>query len=104
MPSIKRKTLKDCDEYKTRVEEWNDKGVKLLFVHVELKGRVTKAMIEQLRTEFEEYKRVIKLAGYNVVHSYSATPKFYSMFKGWEEVGDMVGEFEGYKVIKWELN
>lgn len=101
--NIRRKVIREDDRFIARLEEIKKDDRKLLFIHIELKGTVDVALIKHLRSEFEDYKRRIKLAGYDNIYSYSATPKFYRMFKGYEDLGDMEG-FEGYKVIKWALN
>jgi hypothetical protein len=95
--------IREGDKFIARLEEIKKNDKKLLFIHIELKGTVDVALIKELRREFEDYKRRIKLAGYDNIYSYSATPKFYSLFKGYQELGPMEG-FEGYKVLKWALN
>jgi hypothetical protein len=101
--NARRKTLKDTDKYKARLEEIKANGKPILFVHVEVKDKIDVALIRELRHEFDEYKRKIKSAGYKQIFSYSATPKFYSLFKGYEDIGSMTWDDKEYRVLKWEL-
>jgi hypothetical protein len=102
--NIKRKVIKDTDRWKARLEEVKQNDKKILFIHIELKGNVDVPLIRELREEWEGFKRKIKAAGYDNIYSYSATPKFYSMFKGYEDIGPLVYEgLEGYRVLKWDL-
>ena len=98
MSEVKRKIYKENDLYQARLEEYNG----TLFIHVEMKQMNTKA-IRELLDQFDGFKNNIKKAGYKALHTYSATPKFYQMFKGYEEVGDMSWEGVDYKVLRWEL-
>lgn len=102
--NIRRKVIKETDEFKARLEEIKKQGRNLLFIHIELKGTVSVKLIKELRREFEDYKRRIKAAGYTNIYSYSATPKFYSMFKGYEDLGPMNFEGKEYRVLRWALN
>lgn len=102
--NVKRKVIKETDRWKARLEEHKKNDVKTLFIHVELKGPIDTALIKELRKEWEEFKRKIKAAGYSKIHSYSATPKFYSMFKGYEDIGPMEWEGKEYRVLRWVLN
>lgn len=102
--NTKRKVYMDNDRFKVRLEECKKNDQRLIFVHVELKGSLSPSVIKELRHEFEILKNKIKAAGYKKIHSYSATPKFYSMFKGYEDIGPMDWEGEEYRVLKWVLN
>lgn len=104
MSNIRRKVIREGDDFVARLEEIKKNDKKLLFIHIELKGTVTVKLIKELRKEWEDYKRRIKLAGYNNIYSYSATPKFYSLFKGYEDLGPMECEGKEYRVLKWALN
>lgn len=101
--NIKRKTYMENERYKVRLEECKQHDQKILFVHVELKAELVPSTIKELRYEFQILKNKIKGAGYSKIHSYSATPKFYSMFKGYEDIGPMIWEDIEYRVLKWEL-
>ena len=98
MHNVKRKTYMDTADYKVRLEE--NEGI--IFVHVELKT-FSKKVVSSLRKEFTKLKKKIKSAGYENIYSYSATPKFYQMFVGYEDVGPMVWDDTEYRVLKWEL-
>lgn len=103
--NVKRKVIKETDEYLARLEEFTTPDDdKILFIHVELKSTITKKLIEELRREFNEYKRKVKSAGYDNIYSYSATPKFYKLFKGYKELGPMGKGYKGYEVLRWELS
>jgi hypothetical protein len=91
------------ERYKVRLEECKKQDQKVLFVHVELKTELVPSTIKELRHEFKILKDKIKKAGYSKIHSYSATPKFYSMFKGYEDIGPMIWDDKEYRVLKWEL-
>lgn len=97
--NIKRKVYMEKDDYKVRLEETQH----IIFVHVELKGKMSTSIVKDLRTEFVKLKNKIKAAGYTQIFSYSATPKFYSLFKGYEDIGPMECEGVEYRVLKWEL-
>jgi major membrane immunogen (membrane-anchored lipoprotein) len=101
--NVKRKVYLENEQYKVRLEEFKKQDQKVLFVHVELKDTLIPSVIKELREEFDKLKSKIKLAGYSKIHSYSATPKFYSMFKGYEDIGPMDWEGKEYRVLKWEL-
>lgn len=88
----------DVPDYKVRLEE--NEGV--LFVHVELKS-LSKKVVSSLSAEFAKLKKKLKQAGYDHVFSYSATPKFYKLFKGYEDIGFFDLEDTEYRVLKWEL-
>ena len=98
MSEVKRKIYKENDLYQARLEDVNG----TIFIHITMKKMNTKA-IRELLDQFDGFKTNIKKAGYKFLHTYSATPKFYQMFKGYEEVGDMVWEDKEYKVLRWEL-
>lgn len=100
MSKVKRKTIRDNDDYIVRLEEVHNN----LFIHVEMKGAITVPIIRDLQREWVKFKESIKAAGYPAIYSYSATPKFYQFFKGYEDLGPMEWEGEQYKVLKWELN
>lgn len=102
--NIRRKVIRETDQYVARLEEIKKNDRNILFIHVELKGGVDIALIKELRAEFEDYKDRIRKAGYDNIYSYSATPKFYKMFKGYEDVGPMDFEGKQYRVLKWALN
>lgn len=103
--NIKRKTYIENDRFLVRLEEVKKQDQKVLFVHVQLKAELVPSTIKELRHEFEILKDKIRKAGYSKIHSYSATPKFYSMFKGYQDIGPL--EYEGldgeYRVLRWEL-
>lgn len=99
MSKIKRRVYRDTDDYVVRLEE----NEQVLFIHVEMKN-ITLPIIRNLQSEWDVFKEKIRSAGYDNIYSYSATPKFYRMFKGCEEIGDMIWEDKEYKVLKWELN
>jgi hypothetical protein len=101
--NIRRKKIKETDKYIARLEEAKIDGKNILFIHIELKGGVDIPLIKELRVEFEDYKRRVKLAGYDNIYSYSATPKFYGMFKGYEDLGPMVWDEKEYRVLRWAL-
>lgn len=88
----------DTPDYKVRLEE----NGPILFVHVELK-KLNKSVVGSLRREFNTLKKKIKSAGYDHIFSYSATPKFYKLFKGYEDIGPMVWDDTEYRVLKWDL-
>lgn len=98
MSEVKRKVYKDNEMFQARLEEVGD----VLFIHIQVK-QMRKKTIDTLLDEFPTFKEKIKTAGYKFLHTYSATPKFYQMFKGYEEVGDMDWEGKSYKVLRWEL-
>lgn len=98
MSKVKRKVYQDNELYQARLEEVND----VIFVHIEIK-QMKKKTVDKLIDEFAILKEKIKNAGYNYLHTYSATPKFYKLFKEYEEVGDMDWEDQNYKVLRWEL-
>lgn len=102
--NTKRKVYMDREHYLVRLEETKKNDQKVLFVHVELKNTLSPSVIKELRVEFDILKKKIKAAGYSKIHSYSATPKFYSMFKGYEDIGPMIWDDEEYRVLRWELN
>lgn len=103
--NIKRKVYMENDRFLVRLEEVKKNDQKVLFVHVQLKNELVPSTIKELRHEFEILKNKVKKAGYSKIHSYSATPKFYSMFKGYEDIGPMEHESlnEEYRVLRWEL-
>ena len=95
----RRKVYRETDSYICRIEE--TRGV--LFVHIEIK-QMTKKMIKELVDEFDAFKLKVKLAGYDYLHTYSATPKFYKHFKGYQDIGPMNWKGQEYRVLRWELN
>lgn len=99
MSNIKRRVYRDTDDYVVRLEENNN----VLFIHVEMKN-INTAVMRHLKSEFEIFKSKIKSAGYKYIFSYSSTPKFYNMFNGCEEIGDIIWDEKDYKVLRWELN
>jgi len=101
--NTKRKVYMETDKYKVRLEEFKQNDRKTLFVHVETKDTITTAMIKELRREFEILKDKVKKAGYSTINSYSATPKFYCLFKGYKDLGPIDVEGEEYRVLQWEL-
>lgn len=98
MSEVKKKVYQDNDMYQARLEEVNN----VVFVHITVK-EMKKKTVDTLIDEFAILKEKIRNAGYNYLHTYSATPKFYKLFKGFEEVGDMDWEGKEYKVLRWEL-
>jgi hypothetical protein len=98
MSEVKKKVYQDNDMYQARLEEVNN----VVFVHITVK-EMKKKTIDTLIDEFAILKEKIRNAGYNYLHTYSATPKFYKLFKDYEEVGDMDWEGKEYKVLRWEL-
>lgn len=100
MPEVKRRVYRDNDQFIARLEE--SEGV--LFLHIELKVKPTTKFIKHLRREFESFKKKIKSAGYEYIYSYSATPSFYKLFPGYEDLGPMEWEDGQYRVLRWELN
>lgn len=98
MSDVKRRVYRDNERYKVRLEETQN----ILFIHVEMK-EMTKAVISELKSEFEIFKKKIKSAGYGYIHSYSATPKFYQLFKGYEDIGAIEVDEKEYRVLRWEL-
>lgn len=103
MNKVKRKIVHEDDNFIARVEEVALEGTKTIFIHIEIK-QMKKAVIDFLKEKFPTFKKNVKNAGYEYLHTYSKTPKFYQFFPGYEEVGDMEWEGETYKVLKWELN
>lgn len=98
MSDVKRRVYQDNDRYTARLEETDG----LLFVHVVIK-QMNKQTISTIRDEFEKLKKKLKQAGYEVVNTYSATPKFYKMFPGYNTLGHMEVEGEKYEVLQWVL-
>lgn len=96
--NVKRRVYRDTEDYVVRLEE----NQNILFVHIEMKNMSTKVM-KELLSEFEVFKKNVAKAGYEYLHSYSATPKFYSMFKGYEDIGGMEWDDKEYRVLRWEL-
>lgn len=99
MDDVRRKTYMDRDDFTVRLEDTQG----IIFVHVEMKGEITTQMVRTLRKEFNILKQKLALANYEYVHSYSATPKFYSLFKGYEDIGAMIWDEKEYRVLRWEL-
>lgn len=98
MSNVKRKVYKETDLYQARLEDVDG----ILFIHITIK-QMKKQTMQELLDQFDGFKNGIKKAGYKFLHTYSSTPKFYQMFKGYEEMGDMVWEDKEYKVLRWEL-
>lgn len=99
MSEVKRRVYKDNEMFQARLEDVD--GV--IFLHIEVK-QMKKKTIDALLDEFPDFKSKIKSAGYKFLYTYSRTPKFYEIFKGYEVMGDMEWEGENYKVLRWELN
>jgi len=95
---VKRRVYRDNDDYKVRLEEVDD----VLYIHIEMKNMTTR-VIKHLQSEFEIFKKKIASAGYEYIFSYSATPKFYSLFKGYDDIGEMEWEDKKYRVLRWAL-
>lgn len=100
MSKVKKKTLRETDKYIARIEEVHGN----LFIHIEVKGVIDLSLIRELQGEWKLFKEKIKKAGYPALYSYSATPKFYQFFKGYEDMGPMDWDEGQYRVLKWELN
>lgn len=101
--NVKRKIVHEDDNFIARVEEVTLKGIKVIFIHIEVK-QMKKVVIDYLKEQFPKFKIKVRDAGYDNLFTYSRTPRFYKFFPGYEEVGDMNWEGETYKVLKWELN
>lgn len=100
---VKRKIIHEDEDNIVRIEEVEMNDQKIIFVHVEVKNMTVKG-IRFLRNNFDEFKKNVKEAGYDHLHTYSKTPKFYNMFKGFEDIGPMRWNKETYRVLRWELN
>jgi hypothetical protein len=100
MLKVKRRVYRDTDEFTARLEEAGS----ILFLHIELKTKPTTKFIKYLRKEFKIFQKKIKSAGYDYIYSYSATPSFYKLFPGYEDLGPMEWEDGQYRVLRWALN
>jgi hypothetical protein len=103
MSKVKRKTIHNDGNLKARIEEVTMKGERIIFIHIEV-DEIKKSVIQFLKNRFPNFKKSVKKNGYNYLHTYSKTPKFYKFFPGYVELGDMEWEGETYKVLRWELN
>lgn len=100
MHKVKRRVYRDTPEFTARLEEAQG----ILFLHMELKIKPTTKFIRHLRKEFDSFKKKIRSAGYDYIYSYSATPSFYKLFPGYEDLGPMEWEDGQYRVLRWALN
>lgn len=87
------KTYLACPEYVIRLED--EQGH--LFIHLDV-YKWSKAIVHELRDEFDKIKKKAHENGYNYISTYTHNPKFVRMFGGIKTM-----TFKEYEVFSWEL-
>lgn len=97
---LERKTWFKNKDYHMTYEETIDPKTKgeVVFVHVVF-DNFSKRVLEDLREKWNDFKTKLYLLGYEFVFTYTKDMRIVKLIEG----GKVIGQYENYKVVVWDL-
>ena len=89
-----RQIYHECEQY---IIEWQHLN-EHLFIHVQL-FEFSKSILKEMKEHFEKIKEEAKAQGYPFLFSFTRDERVIRLAGPWK----VSGEYEGFKIISWEL-